>query len=71
VRLRLAAGTDGGARELLLCLVERLGHEQETGWLDSVVQELVGVADQLSHANDMVRKGGGRVWTSCRTPAAW
>lgn len=38
---------DEYAQEFLLCLVERLGVEQEVGWLDSIAQELVGVADQL------------------------
>jgi hypothetical protein len=33
---------------MLLCLVERLGHEQEVGWLDSIAQELVGCCDALT-----------------------
>lgn len=44
---RMALGTDSNVHELLLSLVERLGHEQETEWLDSLVQEMVGVVDQL------------------------
>jgi hypothetical protein len=28
--------------------VERLGHEQEVGWLDSIAQELVGCCDALT-----------------------
>jgi hypothetical protein len=33
---------------MLLCLVERLGHEQEVSWLDSICQELVGCCDELT-----------------------
>jgi hypothetical protein len=43
----MALGTDSNVHELLLSFVERLGHEQETEWLDSLVQEMVGVVDQL------------------------
>uniref|UniRef100_A0A383VVQ6 RanBP2-type domain-containing protein n=1 Tax=Tetradesmus obliquus TaxID=3088 RepID=A0A383VVQ6_TETOB len=44
---RFATVKDEAAQEMLLCLVERLGHEQEVGWLDSIAQELVGCADAL------------------------
>ncbi|WIA17138.1 hypothetical protein OEZ85_014030 [Tetradesmus obliquus] len=44
---RFATSKDEAAQEMLLCLVERLGHEQEVGWLDSIAQELVGCADAL------------------------
>lgn len=44
---RLAQLSDEVVVEVLLVLVERLGKEQEVGWLDSIAQELVGVADML------------------------
>jgi hypothetical protein len=44
---RFATAKDEAAQEMLLCLVERLGHEQEVGWLDSIAQELVGCCDAL------------------------
>jgi hypothetical protein len=44
---RFATSKDEAAQEMLLCLVERLGHEQEVGWLDSIAQELVGGCDAL------------------------
>jgi hypothetical protein len=44
---RMALGTDNSVHELLLSLIERLGHEQEVGWLDACSQEMVGVVDQL------------------------
>lgn len=28
-------------------LIERMGYEQEVGWVDSIIQELVGVCDAL------------------------
>jgi hypothetical protein len=43
----MALGTDNNVHELLLSLIERLGHEQEIGWLDACSQEMVGVVDQL------------------------
>jgi hypothetical protein len=43
----MALGSDTNVHELLLSLVERLGHEQEVGWLDALTQEMVGVLDQL------------------------
>jgi len=54
VCLRLATSNDDNAHELLLCLVERLGHEQEVGWLDSLAQELVGCCDLLLEQSMMV-----------------
>lgn len=47
---RMALGSDTSVHELLLSLVERLGHEQEVGWLDALTQEMVGVVDQLMGA---------------------
>jgi hypothetical protein len=44
---RFATSKDEAAQEMLLCLVERLGHEQEVSWLDSIAQELVGCCDAL------------------------
>lgn len=44
---RMALGTENNVHELLLSLIERLGHEQEVGWLDACSQEMVGVADQF------------------------
>lgn len=44
---RFALLNDEATHEFLLLLIERLGLEQETGWLNSIAQELVGVADQL------------------------
>jgi hypothetical protein len=46
----MALGSDTSVHELLLSLVERLGHEQEVGWLDALTQEMVGVVDQLMGA---------------------
>jgi hypothetical protein len=48
--LRMALGSDASVHELLLSLVERLGHEQEVGWLDALTQEMVGLVDQLMGA---------------------
>lgn len=61
---RMALGSDANVHELLLSLVERLGHEQEVGWLDALIQEMVGVLDQLL-GSPTVKGGereGGRVW---------
>ncbi len=45
-----AVQTNYGApspQELLQALIERLADEQEVNWLDSIINELVGVCDQL------------------------
>jgi hypothetical protein len=55
---RMALGSDANVHELLLSLVERLGHEQEVGWLDALTQEMVGVLDQLL-GSPTVRGGQG------------
>ncbi len=46
-RLAKSACSNDALLELLHTLVQRLSEEQETGWLISTAQELVGVADQV------------------------
>jgi hypothetical protein len=51
-RLRLALSDDENQQQVLWMLIDRLAGEQEVEWLDSIIQELVGVVDALVNKPD-------------------